>query len=286
MWVNVPEAEGTQPGKAAAKVLVFAGATKQRHRTALTLIPVANLAPNPEQPRKHFDEEGIAELAESIKERGVIQPVLVRRVEDRYELLAGERRLRAARQAGLAVIPAIVREHDDPLEIALIENLQREDLTPLEEAEALHGLAERHGYSHRELADILGKSRPYVSNVLSLLRLPARVKHELHAEGSQVPRELLMAVARAESPEAAEGLWDRLKLGVMSVRRFREERSGRPARVRSRGREIVLAARRLNRILRRMVDSGEMVDDTELDSVLRALRKSQRLIGRVIGQVS
>jgi ParB family chromosome partitioning protein len=281
MWLNVPEAEGSSAEKPAPKVLVFAGAAKLRQRAALALIPLANLAPNPEQPRKHFDEASLAELTESIKERGVIQPVIVRRVGgERYELLAGERRFRASQQAGLAVIPAIVRDKDDPLEIALIENLQREDLTPLEEAEALHGLAERHGYSHRELAELLGKSRPYVSNVLSLLRLPDRVKAEIHAEGRQVSRELLMGVARTEAPDAAEALWDRLKLDLMSVRRFREERSGGSSRERTPGREILLAARRLNRTLRRLMDAGQSVDSDERESVLRALRKSQRLIQR------
>lgn len=281
MWLNVPEAEGsTAAEKAQPKVLVFAGAAKQRQRAALALIPLASLSPNPDQPRKHFDDDAIAELAESIKERGVIQPVVVRRAGDRYELLAGERRMRASERAGLTVIPAIVRDKDDPLEIALIENLQREDLSPLEEAEALSGLADRHGYSHRELAEILGKSRPYVSNVLSLLRLPDRVKTEVHAEGRQVSRELLMGVARSETPEAAEALWDRLKLGLMSVRRFREERSGSAPRARSAGREILLASRRLNRTLRRLMEAGESVDEDERDSVQRALRKSQRLIQR------
>jgi ParB family chromosome partitioning protein len=281
MWLNVPEADGSSGEKPVPKVLVLAGAAKQRQRAALALIPLANLAPNPEQPRKHFDDASIDELAASIRERGVIQPVVVRRAQDgRYELLAGERRWRASQRAGLAVIPAIVRDKDDPLETALIENLQREDLTPLEEAEALHGLAERHGYSHRELADILGKSRPYVSNVLSLLRLPDRVKGEIHAEGRQVSRELLMGVARSESTDAAEALWDRLKLGLMSVRRFREEKSGGAKPARSPGRDIILAARRLNRTLRRLMESGGQVDESERDSVLRALRKSQRLIQR------
>jgi ParB/RepB/Spo0J family partition protein len=280
MWLNVPESEGSSVERASSKVLVFAGAAKQRQRAALALIPLSKLTPNPHQPRKHFDEESIAELATSIRERGVIQPILVRRIDDdHYELLAGERRFRASQAAGLSVIPAIVRDKDDPLEIALIENLQREDLTPLEEAEALHGLAERHGYSHRELAEILGKSRPYVSNVLSLLRLPDRVKSEIHAQGRPVSRELLMGVARSESNDAAEALWDRLKLNLISVRRFREERQG-SSRTRSQGRAIILGARRLNRILRRFMESGESVDSSERDSVLRALRKSQRLIQR------
>jgi hypothetical protein len=116
--------------------------------------------------------------------------------------------------------------------------------------------------------------------VLSLLRLPDRVKAEIHAEGRQVSRELLMGVARTEAPDAAEALWDRLKLDLMSVRRFREERSGGSSRERTPGREILLAARRLNRTLRRLMDAGQSVDSDERESVLRALRKSQRLIQR------
>ena len=279
MWVNVPEAGGSSTeGRAPGKILVLAGAAKLKHRASLALIPLANLSANPDQPRKRFDEEGIRDLAASIQDRGVIQPVIVKRTgSDTYQLLAGERRFRAAGVAGLAVIPAIVRDKDDPLEIALIENLQREDLTPLEEAEAVAGLVERHGYSHRELAEVLGKSRPYVSNLLALTRLPDRVKAEIHAEGPQVSRELLMGVARSDSVEAAEALWDRLKLNLMSVRRFRQERAESPTE-RSVAREVILASRRLNRALKRLDEAGQSVEDQERDSLIRALRKTQRLL--------
>jgi ParB family chromosome partitioning protein len=278
MWVNVPEADGSSTDKAPAKVLVLAGAAKLRQRASLALIPLANLTANPDQPRKHFDEDGIRDLATSIQDRGVIQPVIVKRTgAETYQILAGERRFRAAGIAGLSVIPAIVRDKDDPLEIALIENLQREDLTPLEEAEAVAGLVERHGYSHRELADVLGKSRPYVSNLLALTRLPERVKAEIHSEGRQVSRELLMGVARSETVEAAEALWDRLKLDLISVRRFREERSESPLR-RSLAREVILASRRLNRALKRLDEEKGSVDDSEREPLARALRKTQRLL--------
>src|SRR4030095_1133279 len=123
-----------------------------------------------------------------------------------YRLLAGERRFRAAKVAGLDRLPALIREGDDDLEVALIENLQREDLSPLEEAEALAVLIERHAYSHRQVAELLGKSRPYVSHMLALPRLPAAIKSELHREGRQMPRELLMGIARQEDPDAAEAL--------------------------------------------------------------------------------
>jgi ParB family chromosome partitioning protein len=250
----------------------------RRERTVLTLVPVTSLVANPAQPRKHFDEEKLEELAASIKARGLLQPIVVRRQGDGFQIIAGERRFRAAKLAGMDRVPALVRETDDPLELALIENLQREDLTPLEEAEALSGLIDRHSYSHREVGDLIGKSRPYVSNALALLRLPDKVKEELHREGRTVSRELLMGVARCEKPEEAEALWKRLRLDLMSVRRFREEREGAPAAPRSLAREIVLAARRLNRTLRRL-DTAQLGAD-ERNEIARVLRRSGRLIQR------
>jgi ParB family chromosome partitioning protein len=148
-------------------------------------IPISALEPNPHQPRVHFDEETLTDLAASIAELGVLQPVLVRRVgEGRYQLIAGERRWRAAKRAGLAIIPAIVRLTDDmaSMEQALVENLHRQDLTPLEEAAAYQQLIEDFGLTHEALASRVGKSRPSISNALRLLALPAAVQ-SLIADG-------------------------------------------------------------------------------------------------------
>ena len=145
-------------------------------------IPVEAVRPNPNQPRVHFDEESLTELAASITEIGVLQPVLVRRAEDgRYELIAGERRWRAARRAGLTVIPAVVRQADDAasVEQALIENLHRQDLTPLEEAAAYQQLIEDFHLTHEQVATRVGKSRSSVTNMLRLMSLPAGVQHLL-----------------------------------------------------------------------------------------------------------
>jgi ParB family chromosome partitioning protein len=251
---------------------------QRRQRTVLTMVSLASVTPNPEQPRKHFSEDALADLAASIKTRGLLQPIVVRRMDDGFQLLAGERRFRASQLAGLDRVPALIREGDDALEIALIENLQREDLTPLEEAEALATLVERHGYNHREVADLLGKSRPYVSNTLALTRLPESVKADLHREGRSVSRELLMAIAREESPDAAENLWRRLRDDGVSVRRFRAEKNGRAAD-RPILREVFLAARRLNRALRRMAASPDEVP-TLAPEIVRVLRRSERLIRR------
>ncbi|MGB8858762.1 MAG: ParB/RepB/Spo0J family partition protein [Ilumatobacteraceae bacterium] len=143
-------------------------------------LPIGSIVPNPHQPRVHFDEESLAELAASVREIGVLQPVLVRPAgeEGTYELIAGERRWRAARRAGLAVIPAIVRATDDlgSVERALVENLHRQDLTPLEEASAYQQLIEDFSLTHEQVASRVGKSRSAVTNTLRLLSLPAAIQ--------------------------------------------------------------------------------------------------------------
>ena len=137
-----------------------------------------DVRPNDRQPRQQFDEEALVSLANSIRELGVLQPVLVRVAGDGFELIAGERRLRAARRAGLATIPAIVREVDDmsSLTQAVVENLQRHDLNPLEEAAAYRQLLEDFELTHDELASRVGKSRSAISNTIRLLQLPSRVQ--------------------------------------------------------------------------------------------------------------
>jgi ParB family chromosome partitioning protein len=283
LW-NVPETgeqQGREPG---TRRLAVAGAIERRQRTVLTMVPVAAVHPNPEQPRKHFGAEKLAELAASIKSRGLLQPIVVRRVQDSFELLAGERRFRAAQLAGLDRLPALVRDADDPLEIALIENLQREDLSPLEEAEGLAGLIERHGYSHQEVAELLGKSRPYVSNTLALLRLPDQVKGELHQGGRDVSRELLMAVARETEPDAALSLWRRLREETPSVRAFRAGTHGM-VRERPALREVLLAVRRVNRALRRLLADGK-VPATDAPHLRRVLRRTERLVQRQLSALA
>lgn len=152
-------------------------------RAALLVeIPVSAVSPNPHQPRAHFDEESLIELAASIAEMGVLQPVLVRPLgHGNYELIAGERRWRAAQRAGLATIPAIVRTTDDlsSIEQALVENLHRQDLTSLEEAAAYQQLIEDFGLTHEQLSNRVGKSRSAISNTLRLLGLPPSVQHLL-----------------------------------------------------------------------------------------------------------
>lgn len=150
-------------------------------------IPIELIHRNPDQPRRRFGEAEIAELADSIREKGVLQPVLVRPapgLPGEYQLVAGERRWRASQQAGLKAIPALVRELDDQqvLEIAIIENVQRADLGPIEESLSYRALMDRFGRTQEEVAQVVGKSRPHVANALRLLSLPAEVQ-TLLAEG-------------------------------------------------------------------------------------------------------
>lgn len=142
-------------------------------------LPLNDIIPNREQPRKTFDETALEELAESIRLHGVLQPLLVRPLaEGNYQLVAGERRWRAARMAGLSEVPVVVKELSDTeaMELAIIENLQREDLNPIEEAEGLQALTDKCGYTQEEIAASVGKSRPAIANALRLLRLPEEVR--------------------------------------------------------------------------------------------------------------
>lgn len=149
-----------------------------------TLIRISEIEPNKEQPRKLFDDDSLTELAESIKEHGVIQPIIVVKKQGFYRIVAGERRWRAAKIAGLNKIPVIIKEYDDKKvsEIALIENIQREGLNPIEEAEGINDLMTKHGITQENIAKIISKSRPYVTNSLRLLKLPEKVRILL-AEG-------------------------------------------------------------------------------------------------------
>ncbi len=141
-------------------------------------IPLTEIRSNPYQPRKEFDEQSLREFADSIKEHGVIQPIIVKKSIKGYEIIAGERRTRASKMAGKETIPAIIRDFTDQemMEIALIENIQREDLNPIEEAEALAKIIESNNMTQEEAAKKFGKSRSYITNILGLLSLPEKTK--------------------------------------------------------------------------------------------------------------
>ena len=185
-------------------------------------ISIEDIETNPYQPRRHFDPESLQELAASIKEHGVLQPLLVRKKDPGYQLIAGERRLRAAKQAGLSTVPVVVKALDDRtvMEIALVENLQREDLNPLEEAEAYQRLITEFNLTQEEVAKAVGKSRPAIANTLRLLTLPEPIQ-QLVANG-----QLTMGHARAllslERPEEQLYISEKIITEKLSVRETEE----------------------------------------------------------------
>ncbi len=190
-------------------------------------VPVGRISPNPLQPRSHFDEEALAELVVSIREVGMLQPVVVRQIDgdadgERFELVMGERRWRAGREAGLDTIPAIVREtaDDDMLRDALLENLHRQQLNPLEEAAAYQQLLHEFGATHEELAARIGRSRPQISNTIRLLNLPGPVQRRIAAGVLSAGH--ARAILGLPTPAVQEAMADRAVAEGMSVRGVEE----------------------------------------------------------------
>jgi len=199
-------------------------------------IPLSALSPGPSQPRVHFDEEALEALAQSIRERGMLQPIIARRLEEtpgRYEIVAGERRWRAAQRAGLAEAPVILKDmtERDALEIAIIENVQREDLNPVEEAEGYQRLADAYGYSQEDLSKAVGKSRPHVANTMRLLKLPEPVRQRL-AKG-EISAGHARALLVGQDPERLADIVVSRGLNVRQTERLVQEggapRAARPA---------------------------------------------------------
>lgn len=194
---------------------------------SIVYININDIKPNENQPRKHFDEDKIKELSASIMEHGIIQPLVLRKIdENRYEIVAGERRWRAARVAGLEKVPSIIRSFTDEenMIIAIIENMQREDLNSIEEAEGLRQMIETYGFTQEEVSRSVSKSRPYITNALRLLKLPKTVQTEL-AEGRISPGHG-RALLAAKDPHIQESLCRRIVNEGLSVRRTEELATG------------------------------------------------------------
>jgi len=168
-------------GKGLGALIPEKTAVSAAHKEEIVYVQSGQIKPNPFQPREDFDQQSIEELAQSIKEKGVIQPLLVRRRGDNYELVAGERRLRAANSLGLKEIPIIVRDvtDQDSLELALIENIQREGLNPIEEAHAYQHLLDKFNVTQEKISEVLGKARVTITNTLRLLKLPHEIQDEM-----------------------------------------------------------------------------------------------------------
>ena len=219
------------------------GAEPAQPSTTVQELPLVDLEINPFQPRKHFDTEALEELAATIREHGVLTPVVVRRVPGGFQIIAGERRIRAARLAGLTHIPTIIKDATDSqaLQMALVENLQREDLNPLEAAEAYQRLVDEFGLTQEEVAGRLGRNRSSVTNSLRLLRLPKRIQEDVaagtlsegHARallGLEKPADQIkgrdLVVRRGLNVRATEALVRRLRAGVLE--KTGQERSQDP----------------------------------------------------------
>jgi len=186
-------------------------------------LPLGSLVPNRAQPRTHFDEAALAELAESLKQHGMVQPIVVRKVGQQFEIIAGERRWRAARLAGIAMVPVVIKEVPDDrlLEIALVENIQRQELNPIEEATAYWQLGEHLRLTQEQVADRVGKSRPQVANTLRLLRLPAELKADVaHGRLSTGHAKVLLGVAdlRLQEQLAQEVVVQQLSVRALEAR--------------------------------------------------------------------
>jgi ParB family chromosome partitioning protein len=198
--------------------LIPTGTLSEPTEEVVQEVAVERLTPNPFQPRKEFREEVLVDLAESVREHGILQPLVARRRGERVELIAGERRLEAAKRAGLQRVPVILREATDQemLELALVENIQREDINPVEEAEAYHRLTSEFGLTQEQVADRVGKGRPTVANSLRLLSLPRAVLESLRRrEISPGHAKVLLG---ATTPEALLQAWKRVVKRQLSVR--------------------------------------------------------------------
>ncbi len=219
-------------------------------------VPIEHIRPNPRNPRRHYSDAELDELAASIRERGIIQPVVVRAVRgarDAYEIIAGERRWRAAQRAGLHEVPIVPLEASDSeaLELAIIENVQRTDLNPLEEAGGYQALASEYAHSHEDIAKIVGKSRSHVTNTLRLLKLPEPVKAYINA-GKISAGAARMLIGASDPEEMAREIVDR-GLNVRQVEALAKQRAkgaGRAVKKRAiKNADTVALERRLSNAL-------------------------------------
>jgi ParB/RepB/Spo0J family partition protein len=217
-----------------AIVSLLSSSDQPTRSVGVRIIPVDRIEPNPQQPRLAFNEETLHELSASVKEHGILQPILVRPLAaGRYQLIAGERRWRASKLAGLDTIPALIEDIDDDtaLEIAIIENLQREDISPLDEAAMYDRMVHEHGYSIRKLADKLGKDKGYLENRLRLADAPTEVRElvSLRKDTLSHAYELM----KVEDPKKRKRLADQVAAGQLTLIKLREKIEGRrPSRPR------------------------------------------------------
>jgi ParB family chromosome partitioning protein len=189
------------------------------------LVELTKIRPNPDQPRKTFDEESLEELAQSIQKHGQLQPIVLKKDddEDMYILAAGERRFRAHQRLGMTHIYAVLTDGSLD-EISLIENVQREDLHPLELAEYLDKMMKNHSWNQVELSNVIGKARKTINEVLLLNTLPEAIKEEWRTSATSVPKSVLIQLARMDNPEEQKAFWQQAQGGVLTVKAARAQR--------------------------------------------------------------
>ena len=207
--------------------------TAQTAESAIQTLPIEDIHPNPDQPRKRFSDDDLDDLARSVREKGIIQPLIVRKIEKGYQIVAGERRWRAAQMAQLHEVPVVLREFSDTevLEVAIIENIQRTDLNPVEEAQGYRALMDRFGHTQEKLAEALGKSRSYIANLLRLLQLPDEVVQWL--EEGKLTIGHARALITAEDPTALAREVIKRQLSVRETERLAKS-SGKDSAKKSR----------------------------------------------------
>jgi ParB family transcriptional regulator, chromosome partitioning protein len=226
----------------------------------LAEIAIEQISPNPYQPRKTFNEGALEDLVRSVREHGIVQPLVVTRAGDRYKLIAGERRFRAAQRAGLRTVPVVIKEmtqKGEALEIALIENIQREDLNPMEEAAAYHQLHDEFGMTQEEISKRVGKERSTVANFLRLLKLPETVKKLLAAGRlSMGHARALLAVDSAKKQEQLAERVVKRNLSVRQTELLAAETSPQAAKKNDKEKDVFTrdAEEKLTRVLRTKVD--------------------------------
>ena len=230
------------------------------------MIPIDHIDPNPNQPRQVMGD--LSELIASIAEKGIIEPLVVRQRGDRFQIIAGERRYQASVQAGLTELPVVIREVDDTevIELALIENIQRKDLTPFEEAEALHGLADRCGYTHEDLARRLGKSRTSITESLALNSMPDEVRN-LCRLADISSKSLLLQVVRQETPEKMTALIEKIASQGGATRQQLREAAAKPKA--GRPKHFVFAYRPPSKLFNLKLSFGK--SRVQKDEVIQAL---------------
>ncbi len=241
---------------------------------------------NPDQPRKAFNKESIAELASSIEQHGLLQPITVKRIpeEDAYLLVAGERRYRATQKLGRETITAIITDGNAD-EITVIENLQREDLKPLEQAEALGQLMKKHGYTQEQLAKVIGKARTTVTELLQLTTLPRKIREE--SRTSDIPKSILIEIVRAKDPDAQCMLWERVKDGgtVRSVRATKTSGKVKDAKALAPTAKALAAARSLLRRLEELQPGELTANHDQYQELMRVKAQIDELVQQKAGDV-